>query len=111
MPFTPRLIFVTAPSIEMARHVAEQILERKLAACVNLVPGLESHYWWEGKLEKAAEVQLIIKSSAEHFEMLSEIIQLHHPYDCPEIIAIAPEEMSPAYRAWWEHELQIEDSD
>ena len=104
MPFTPRIVFVTASSMEEARNLAQVILQKHLAACVNIVPGVESHYWWEGKLETTSEVQLVIKSSAEHFEALAEVIRSHHCYKCPEIVAIAPEEMSPEYRAWWEKE-------
>jgi len=102
MPFTPRLVFVTTSSLDEARNLARGILEKHLAACVNLVPDVESHYWWEGKLETAAEVLLVIKSSAEQFEALAELIRWHHSYDCPEIVAVAPEEISPDYRVWWE---------
>lgn len=48
MPFTPRLVFVTAASVEEARKIAQAILEKHLAACVNIIPSVESHYWWEG---------------------------------------------------------------
>jgi len=105
MSFTPRLIFVTAPNVEEARKLAQIILEKRLAACVNFVPGLESHYWWQGKLETASEVLMLIKSSAEQFEVLEEIIQLYHSYDCPEIVAVDPREMAPTYRLWWEEQV------
>ncbi len=105
MPFTPRLVFVTASSLEQAQTIARAILEKRLAACVNLIPGIESHYWWQDKLESTAEVMLVIKSSAEQFETLCEVIELHHAYECPEIVAIPPHEMSPQYRAWWEGEM------
>ena len=108
MPFTPRLVFVTATSLEEARYLALSILDKHLAACVNLVSGVESHYWWQGKLETAAEVQLVIKSSAEQFDALVEAIRRRHSYQCPEIVAIAPGEISPAYRAWWEKEMQVD---
>ncbi len=106
MPFTPRLVFVTAASVEEARKIAQAILEKHLAACVNIIPSVESHYWWEGKLEQAAEVQMLIKSSAEQFEALTEVVRQNHSYRCPEIVAIAPGEMSPDYRAWWESLLE-----
>jgi periplasmic divalent cation tolerance protein len=106
MSFTPRLVFVTASSVEEARHITQGILEKHLAACVNIVPGVESHYWWEGKLEKANEIQLVIKSSAEQFEALAEVIRWRHSYKCPEIVAVAPGEISPNYRAWWESSLE-----
>ena len=105
---TPRLVFVTVPSLEEARNLAQGILQKHLAACVNLVPGLESHYWWQGKLESAAEVLLLIKSSAEQFEALAEHVRWHHSYDCPEIVAVAPGEIAPEYRAWWEESMEAQ---
>jgi periplasmic divalent cation tolerance protein len=105
MSFSPRLVFITAPSMEEARHLARVILEKKLAACVNLLPGVESHYWWEGKLETAPEVLLLVKSSAGHFETLRELVALHHTYDCPEVVGIDPHEIAPIYRLWWEESL------
>jgi periplasmic divalent cation tolerance protein len=106
MPFTPRLILVTAPTLDEARVLTQKILESRLAACVNIVPGVESHYWWQGKLETAAEVLLMIKSSAEQFDALADLIRKHHSYECPEIVAIAPEEIAPTYRAWWEENVE-----
>ncbi len=106
VPFTPRLVFVTASSAEEARLIAGAILEKKLAACVNILPGVESHYWWQGKLESAPEVMLMIKSSAEQFEALAALVKEKHSYECPEIVAVAPHEMAPAYRKWWEAEGQ-----
>ena len=83
MPFTPRLVFVTASSVEEARKLAQGILDQHLAACVNLIPCVESHYWWQGKMETASEVMLVIKSSAEQFEALAGFVRKHHSYECP----------------------------
>ena len=105
MSFTPRYVHVTAPSLEAARKLARLILEQHLAACVNLVPGLESHYWWKEKLESANEVLLLIKSSAEHFEALRKLVALHHEYECPEIVALEPREVAPLYLKWWEESV------
>jgi len=105
MATTPRIVFVTASSMDEGRTLAQAILEKHLAACVSIVPGMESHYWWKDKLETTAEVQLIIKSSAEQFETLAELVRWHHSYECPEIVSVAPAEMSPEYRAWWEKEV------
>jgi periplasmic divalent cation tolerance protein len=106
MPFTPRLVFVTASSVEEARGLARAILEQKLAACVNILPGVESHYWWQGKLESGAEVMLLIKSSAEQFDALAALVKARHSYECPEIVALAPHEIASAYWQWWEAEGQ-----
>ncbi len=101
---TPRMVLVTTGSVEEARLLARAILEKKLAACVNLLPGVESHYWWQGKLDSAQEVMLVIKSSAEQFDELAALVKEKHSYECPEIIALSPQEIAPAYREWWESE-------
>ena len=105
MPFTPRLILVTASSLDEARRLAQGLLEQHLAACINLVPGIESHYWWEGKLESGTEVLLLIKSSAEQFEALSNFIRTHHSYACPEIVTLEPGAIAPSYFEWWKNEV------
>ncbi len=102
---TPRLVLVTASSMAEARRIAEAVLQPRLAACVNIVPGLESHYWWQGRLERAGEVLLLIKTSAERFEAVSAAVRTAHSYACPEIVALDPREMAQAYRAWWEKEI------
>lgn len=106
MPFTPCLVLVTASSIEEARRLAGAILQPRLAACVNIVPAIESHYWWQGKLERSPEVLLLIKSSAERFDALAAVVRANHSYECPEILALEPKEITPAYRSWWEKEMQ-----
>ena len=101
----PRLVLVTASSIDEARRIAQAVLEARLAACVNLVPGLESHYRWQGRLETSSEVLLLIKSSAENFPQLRDLVARQHSYECPEIVALEPREIAPSYRAWWEENL------
>jgi periplasmic divalent cation tolerance protein len=102
----PRLVLVTAAGIEEARRIADAVLEPRLAACVNIVPGVESHYWWQGRLEQGNEVLLLIKTSAEQFEPLAEVVRANHSYECPEIVALEPREIAPGYRAWWEGEMR-----
>jgi periplasmic divalent cation tolerance protein len=109
MPFSPRIVFITAPGLAEARNLAKLILEQHLAACVNLVPGVESHYWWKEKLETGVEILLVVKSSAERFEQLCELVALHHSYECPELVALKPEEIAPIYREWWKKSLSLED--
>ena len=101
---TPRLVLVTTSGMEEARRIAKALLEPRLAACVNIVPGVESHYWWQGKLEQGNEVLLLIKTSAEQFEAVSAAVRAAHSYECPEIVALDPRAVAPAYRAWWEKE-------
>jgi periplasmic divalent cation tolerance protein len=106
MPFSPRLVFITAPTIDEARRLAQVILEARLAACVNIVPGLESHYWWKGQLDRASEVLLLVKSSAGQFDALRDLVARHHSYECPEIVGVEPRDVAPGYRAWWEENLK-----
>jgi periplasmic divalent cation tolerance protein len=109
MPFSPRVVFVTASSGDEARKLADGILQKRLAACVNIMPGVESQYWWQGKLAKAEEVMLVIKSSAEQFEALAGYVRKHHSYECPEIVAVKADEISPAYRSWWDEAMMEPD--
>ena len=102
---TPRLVLVTASSLEEARRIAAALLEPRLAACVNIVPGVESHYRWKGRLEQGNEVLLLVKTSAEQFEAAAAAVRAAHSYECPEIVALDPREIAPAYRAWWEQEM------
>jgi periplasmic divalent cation tolerance protein len=97
-----RIVLVTVPERETGRKLAKVLLESKLAACVNLVPGVESHYWWKDKLETAEEVLLLIKTSSELFGQLQEVVKEHHPYECPEIVALEPQDMALGYRKWWQ---------
>ena len=96
---------VTASSVEEARKLTRGILEQRLAACVNILPGVESHYRWKGELKNDAEVVMLIKSSAEEFETLAGYVRKHHSYECPEIVAISPHEISPCYRSWWDEAM------
>jgi periplasmic divalent cation tolerance protein len=111
MPFTPRIVMVTASSVKEARMLAQGILEQHLAACVNIVPGVESHYRWKGELEKAEEALMIIKTSAEQFEALAGYIRQHHSYECPEIVAVSTHEISPGYRSWWDESMMLPELD
>jgi periplasmic divalent cation tolerance protein len=94
------IVFVTAPSIEVARELASGILENCLAACVNLVPGVESHYWWEGKLCEETEVLMVMKTTGEKLAALEAFVLAAHPYDTPEFVALKIESGSARYLDW-----------
>ena len=74
------IAFVTVPSMEAARELAKTVLEKRLAACANLLSGLESHYWWEGELCCEKEVLLILKTTAENLPKLEAHVLKAHPY-------------------------------
>lgn len=95
-----RLVFCTCPDASTAEHLAATLVEERLAACAKLIPGLTSIYRWEGALQRDSEVLLLLKTRAEHFERLAERLRALHPYNLPEIVAVAISEGSPAYLGW-----------
>jgi periplasmic divalent cation tolerance protein len=87
------LVYTTWPSIVEAERAGRSIVERRLAACVNILPGMISHYWWEGKIERAEEVVMIIKSRASMAEPLRETVKQLHSYTTPAFMVL-PVDMS-----------------
>ena len=75
-------------------------MERQLAACVNLVPAVESIYRWEGKVETASEVLAVFKTTRAVFPAFQQALTELHPYEVPEIIAVSPDQVAEPYRAW-----------
>lgn len=93
-------VFVTVPDKGAAEKVAKAMLDPKLAACVNILPGVESWYWWEGRLNKDQELLLMIKSRRPLLQALTEVVVQAHPYDVPEVISTAIDGGNPAYLDW-----------
>ena len=94
------LVFCTFPDSASARQIGTLLVERQLAACVNLVPAIESIYRWQGKVETAAETLAIFKTTAAAYPAFEQALAELHPYEVPEIIALAPENVAAPYRAW-----------
>ena len=94
------VVFVTCPSAAVARRLARYLVRRRLAACVNVVPGLTSYFHWAGKLERARETLLILKTTAGTFAPLRRALLTLHPYDSPEIIALPVVAGHAAYLRW-----------
>ena len=82
------VVLCTVPDAAVAERIATALVEERLAACVNLVPGATSIYRWEGKLQRDAELLLVIKTAAERLAALTARVQALHPYEVPEIIAL-----------------------
>jgi len=95
-----RLVLSTAGSEEEARKIANGLVERHLAACVNIVPQIESVYRWQGKMESAPEWLLLIKTTSEKFANVRDAIRELHSYDLPECICVNIEDGSAAYLEW-----------
>ena len=94
------LVLCTCPTREVASAIATALLEERLAACVNQLPGVKSLYRWEGRIEDDEELLLLIKTTAQRFPALEEMIRDLHPYDIPEIIGLPLTVGSKDYLAW-----------
>ena len=98
------LVYTTWPSIVEAEQAGRTIVERRLAACVNILPGMISHYWWQGKIERAEEVVMIVKTRAALTEPVRQAVRQLHTYTTPSIMVLPVEEADPDYQAWIVHE-------
>jgi periplasmic divalent cation tolerance protein len=94
------VVLVTAPDPEKAAQIARALVEERLAACGNVVPGLRSIYRWEGKVQDDREALLLLKTTRARFEALRARVLALHPYQVPEVIALAVEAGSAPYLAW-----------
>ncbi|HEX9050084.1 MAG TPA: divalent-cation tolerance protein CutA [Anaeromyxobacter sp.] len=94
------VVLVTTPSPERAAEIARTLVEERLAACGNVVPGLRSIYRWEGKVQDDAEALLLLKTTRARFDALRDRVLALHPYEVPEVIALPVEAGSAAYLAW-----------
>ena len=95
-----RIVLSTAGSEEEGARIAKSLLERKLCACVNLVPKIRSLYRWEGEVQDDAEVLLIMKTTQDKLQALSDHLAQIHSYDVPEMLAIAVDKGSASYLEW-----------
>jgi periplasmic divalent cation tolerance protein len=94
------IVFCTFPDLGNARETGTALVESQLAACVNLIPAVESIYRWEGKVETAAEVLAIFKTTPSCWPRFESRLRELHPYDVPEIVALRPEQVTEAYARW-----------
>jgi len=102
MPRTTRhrLVLVTAPDMAVARRLSRAALEARLVTCANLMPDVESHYWWQGRLESAGEVLILFKTTTARTASLEALVRREHPYDTPEFLVLSPTAGSARYLAW-----------
>jgi len=96
------VVFTTWPDAEGARTAARTLVEEKLAACANLLPAVESIYRWEGKVETAGDVLMILKTTIARYQMLETRIRALHSYEVPEIVSLRVTDGLPAYLRWVE---------
>lgn len=96
----PLVVLVTTPTRDEGERIAKELLEEHLAACVNLVAGVRSFFWWEGTIQDEQESLLVIKSREDRFEALAARVRSLHSYAVPEVIALPVVRGSETYLAW-----------
>jgi periplasmic divalent cation tolerance protein len=94
------IVLVTAPDLKTARGLARGALKDKLVACANLVPKIESHYWWQGKIERGAEVLCVFKTPRTKLSAFEKFVLANHPYDTPEIVTLPLASGTERYLNW-----------
>jgi periplasmic divalent cation tolerance protein len=93
-------VYTTYPSLVEAERAGRAIVEQRLAACVNILPGMISRYWWEGKVERGEEVVMIFKTRASLAEAVRAAVKEGHPYTTPAIVVLPVEGGDPNYLGW-----------
>jgi periplasmic divalent cation tolerance protein len=101
-------VYTTYPSIVEAENAGRALVERRLCACVNILPGMVSLYWWQGKIERGDEVVMIIKTRASLAEAARAAVKEMHSYTTPAILVLPVENVDPDYHAWIVAETQGE---
>ena len=104
------VVLVTAPTMEEAARLGRALVEERLAACANLVPGLRSIYRWQGAIQDDAEVLLLIKTTSAHVDRLTQRTVELHSYETPEVLALPVAGGSPAYLQWLSMQVGPEDT-
>ncbi len=94
------VVLVTAPDLKTARTLTKAALSAKLIACANILPKIESHYWWRGKIESGTEVLLVLKTVKSKLTALEKLILTRHPYETPEFLVLPVTSGSDKYLAW-----------
>jgi len=106
---TPYLLtLTTCPDRDTARAIGAALVERRLAACVSVIEGLTSIYAWEGRVHRDSECLLLIKTRRELFDTLREEVQTRHPYELPEILAVAVDRGLDAYLRWIDQSVDLD---
>ncbi len=100
MPASALICFCNCPEAYTAERIATALVEERLAACVNILPGLRSVYRWEGAIEAADEVLLLIKTLPERYPALQDRLRELHPYELPELLAVESAFGLPEYLRW-----------
>ncbi|KAM3659969.1 LOW QUALITY PROTEIN: protein CutA [Ammospiza maritima maritima] len=105
VPGTHSVVFVTCLNEHIARDIARAIMDRRLAACVNILPKSSALYFWKGELEESTEILLLVKTRTSKIGELSNYVRSIHPFEIPDIISLPIEQGNPAYLRWMEENV------
>jgi periplasmic divalent cation tolerance protein len=94
------IVLVTTPNLKTARQLATAALTKRLIACANLIPKVESHYWWQAKIETGSEVLMLLKTARSKVGALEKLILAEHPYDTPEVVVLSISRGNKRYLEW-----------
>jgi len=94
------IVYVTTSTRKEADKISRVLVEEKLAACVSIIPGISSRYWWQGRIERAEEILLMIKTTPRRYKALEKRVRALHSYRVPEILATPVVQGNPAYIQW-----------
>jgi len=97
-----RIAYITVGTKQEARQIGKKLVEERLAACVNIIDGMESMYWWKDTIETDQEIILLAKTTSAYMKQLTEQVMALHPYDCPCVLSFSPnsDEGNPDYLQW-----------
>lgn len=95
-----QVVLSTCPDLPTAQHIATELVSRRVAACVNLVPGVTSVYRWQGEIQTDSEVLMVMKTDSAHYPALEQAVRELHPYELPEIVAVTLDDGSAKYLRW-----------
>lgn len=105
-PGKSSIVYVTTPNDESAKRIARALVTEKLAACVNIIPGIQSIYFWEGRINEDAEYLLMIKTATDKVDAISKFVRENHPYSVAEVISVKIENGNPPYLDWIEQSVR-----
>jgi periplasmic divalent cation tolerance protein len=97
-----QVVLITIKSRQGARKLAEQILQHRLAACITVIPQVDSLYWWEEKICNESEALMVIKTVKNRITALQDFVTKNHPYDTPQFVVLTPSSVSKPYQSWLE---------
>ena len=101
------VVYVTVDKMDVAKNIARELVEKKLAACCSILPNVNSIYYWDGKVQDDTEILMMIKSHFEKFDLIEEEITKIHPYEVPEIIVVPISKGSEKYLNWLKETINL----